>query len=93
MPAASPGEVFERYGFATTDQRLRGTLFADGHCSRTGVHGLDRASWAVVEVNDSAEVAACFFGAVPRAYPQTPQAAEYFAAANAARAVAGLALL
>ena len=93
MPAETPGEVFERNGFATTDQRLRGTLFADGHCSRTGVRGLDRASWAVVEVNESAEVTACFFGAVSRAYPQTPQAAEYFAAVYAARAAAGPALL
>jgi len=66
---------------------MEGNLFADGHCSRTGIKGLDRASWAILELDDTGCPVAWVYGAVPRDLPQTPQAAEYLAAVYASHFV------
>jgi len=50
--------------------RISGNLFADGHCSRTGIKGLDRASWSIVEVSDEGAPVAWVFGAVPADFPK-----------------------
>ncbi len=65
-----------------------GTIFADGHATRTGVDGVDRASWAVIELDDQGDLVSCMCGVVPADYPQTSQAAEYLAAAYAAQVAA-----
>lgn len=61
-----------------------GPTLMDGHCSRTRIKGCDRASWAVVNVDTQAAPVKWLVGTVPVAFPQTPQAAEYFAAMYAA---------
>ena len=60
---------------------MHGNLFTDGHASRTGIHECDRASWAVVQIDDQGEVVAYLRGSVPRTFPQTSQSSEYLAAA------------
>jgi len=74
-------------GIPPAGWRMDGNLFADGHCSRTGIKGLDRASWAILELDDNGCPVAWVYGAVPRDLPQTPQAAEYLAAVYAAHFV------
>ena len=64
---------------------LTGHVFADGHCSRTGFRGLDRASWALVQVNNDGDRLRSIRGVVPPDYPQTAQASEFFAALYAAQ--------
>jgi len=64
---------------------LTGHVFADGHCSRTGFRGLDRASWSLVQVNDEGDRLRSIRGVVPPDYPQTAQASEFFAALYAAQ--------
>ena len=67
---------------------MRDTIFADGHATRTGIDGLNRASWAVVELDEAGDLVSYMRGVVPADYPQTSQAAEYLGAAYAAQ-VAG----
>ena len=86
LPPAEGGCVFKRQGQivqASEDWSMKGRIFYDGSCTRRGDQRLDRASWAVVEVNDKDEITAEISGPVWSSLPQTPQAAEY-----AARAVA-----
>jgi len=64
---------------------LTGDVFADGHCSKTGIRGLDRASWALVQVNELGHRLRSIRGVVPFDYPQTAQASEFFAALYAAQ--------
>ena len=59
---------------------MTGDMFLDGHCSVKAFPALNRASFAVAQVGPSGETVATLLGAVPRSYPQTAQAAEYFAA-------------
>ena len=61
--------------------RMSGTMYADGHATRTGVDELNRASWAIIELSDDGELRSYLRGCVPATYPQTAQAAEYMAAA------------
>ena len=63
---------------------VEGSVFADGHATRTGIRGMDRASWAMVQVSENCEEQAVFIGAVSAALPQTAQAAEYLGAAYTA---------
>ena len=71
----------ERHGQPMLDDsvQLGGIVFADGHASKTGICGLDRASWALVELDLDSNVIAIVRGVVPGEYPQTSQAAEFFA--------------
>jgi hypothetical protein len=62
---------------------LTGSVFADGHCSRFGVQGMDRAAWGLVQVDHAGMPVAWVRGTVPPDYAQTPQAAEFFAAVHA----------
>ena len=56
------------------------TVYVDGSCTTHAIHESRRAAWAAVEVDpDSGKVLRCWSGAVPRAYCQTPQAAEFLA--------------
>ena len=59
-------------------------MFADGHATRTGIRGMDRASCAFVQVSEECKEQAVFIGAVCAALPQTAQAAEYCGAAYCA---------
>ena len=61
--------------------RMNGDIFADGHASRTNVDELNRASWAIVEIDEDDTIVAYARGCVPRYLPQTAQAAEFMAAA------------
>jgi len=79
------GEMELRYHGVGNIGALTGHVFADGHCSRTGFTGLDRASWALVQVNNDGDRLRSIRGVVPPDYPQTAQASEFFAALYAAQ--------
>ena len=64
----------------TDKYQMTGDIFMDGHCSVLTFPDLNRASFAVAQVNERGEAVATLVGAVPRNYPQTAQSAEYFAA-------------
>jgi hypothetical protein len=72
---------------------MTGHVFADGHCSRTGIRGLDRATWALVEVDDAGNAIRSASGTVPPTHLQTPQAGEFFAALYALQLCNGLTVL
>ena len=61
--------------------RMHGDIYADGHATRTGINELNRASWAIVEIDHNDDVVAWVRGCVPSHHPQTAQAAEFMAAA------------
>ena len=85
----------ERHGQPVPSQsvQLSGKVYADGHASRTGICGLDRASWALVEVDSHGAVTAIVRGVVPRTYPQTSQASEFFAGSYASQILHGESVL
>ena len=60
-------------------QAVSGNVFADGHATKTGIKGMDRASWAVVEVDENTKEHKVFISPVWGWFPQTSQAAEYLA--------------
>ena len=59
-------------------------LYTDGSCSTEPLAERRRAGWAVVWADAEGREAARLSGVVHRAFPQTPQAAEYLAALAAA---------
>ena len=79
--------IAERLGqlLLNNSVQLGGIVFADGHASKTCICGLDRASWALVELDLNGNVIAIVRGVVPAEYPQTSQAAEFFAGAYASK--------
>ena len=96
LPAEKEGAQFFRYfwpeGVDEEDvlsEKLYGNRFADGRCSQTGINGINRASWSVIEPNDQGGTSAVLYGAVPRALPQSSQSAEYLAAVGAVDYVVG----
>ena len=65
-----------------------GELFVDGSCTTHPVPECCRAAWAVVRVLPDGKPAAQLSGVVPAGWPQTAQAAEYFAASVAGQVAA-----
>ena len=63
--------------------QLQGDIFTDGSCTRRYNSEFNRAAWAAVQVDRTGATQAILQGIVPRTLPQTPQSAEYFAAAAA----------
>ena len=94
-PPANFAFTAERHGQPVPSNlmRLSGKVFADGHASKTGICGLDRASWALVEIALDGLVTAVVRGVVPAGYPQTSQASEFFAGAYAGRLLDGNSVL
>ena len=68
--------------------QLGGDVFADGHASRTGIDGMNRASWALVQLDHDGSDCAWVRGVVPACLPQAAQAAEFCAAAYAPKVCA-----
>ena len=57
-----------------------GEVFVDGSCSTHAIAARRRAAWAAVEVDpETGQVLRKISGAVPRAFCQTPQVAEFLA--------------
>ena len=89
-PAASGVRWWSRDGPGSCDAgpRFWGDVFADGHASRTGIDGLNRASWALVQLDCGGSERGWVRGVVPASLPQPAQAAEFCAGAFAAQACA-----
>lgn len=60
--------------------KVVGSIFGDEHCSRKLVKDMQRASWAIVQPDESGNQQAWIRGTVPGDRPQSSPAAEYFAA-------------
>ena len=69
--------------------RMTGDIFLDGHCSVGTFPALNRASYAVTQVDADGKAISILKGAVPRDFPQTAQAAEFFAALYGVEAATG----
>ena len=65
-----------------------GEIFIDGSCTTHPLASCCRAAWAVVRVLPDGMPTARISGAVPADWPQTAQAAEYFAAGVAGQVIA-----
>ena len=72
---------------------LSGDVFADGHCTRNVNSDMDRATWALVQVNADGDAMAWIRGTVPGTYQQTPQSGEFVAALHAIRLTSDCTLL
>ena len=59
---------------------FEGELFADGHCTAEECPELNRATWAIVQIDQLGNRTKWMRGTVPDIYPQTAQAGEFFAA-------------
>ena len=69
--------------------RMRGQIFYDGSCQRMPEPDLCHAFFAVVEVEEHANVTASLQGTVPSTFPQTSQAAEHCSRAAAMQFLGG----
>ena len=89
-PAASGVQWWARDGPGISDvgPQFGGDVFADGHASRTGIDGMNRASWALVQLDPDGSERGWVRSVVPACLPQTAQAAEFSAGAYAAQACA-----
>ena len=52
-------------GYVDGQVYMDGKVFADGHATRTGVEELDRASWAVIELDNDGNLKSWVRGVVP----------------------------
>ena len=68
---------------------MEGSIFTDGSCTRRFNSEFNRAAWAAVQIDSTGALQAVLKGIVPRTLPQTPQAAEYLAAAAATEVTTG----
>ena len=68
---------------------LSGHIYYDGSADNNGHTELDRAAWAVVEVDDEGNLLAHASGPVWRGIPQTNQGVEHCAFACAAQLLEG----
>ncbi len=69
-------------GCRCDDPSMNGNVFIDGSCSRSIFRGLQRASLALVQVDDNAKAVKTVSVLVWATLPQTSQAAEYAAYAG-----------
>ena len=82
--------LLEMYGAGLEPTKwLSGSVYTDGHATKKPIKELNRAAWAAAEINEAGELTAYARGTVPRAYPQTAQCSEYFAAASATSILGG----
>ena len=58
LPREDGGVVLEREGVAVPELHISGDIYLDGSCTRHMVPELQRAGWAVVQLNEHGEVAA-----------------------------------
>ena len=69
--------------------KMHGSVFIDGHCSRSIFDGMDRAAWSIVLMSNEGLVVSWIRGTLAKEYDQTPQAAEFVAAMYAAELCGG----
>ena len=72
---------------------LAGEIFADGSCTKEACPELNRASWALVQIDSGGIVTQWVRGTVPRTIPQTSQGGEFTAALMAAHLSVGMTTL
>ena len=95
-PPSEGGILFMLNGEEIQDpneRKLQGNIFYDGSCIKRGAPGIDRATWAAVQVDEEGAVVACVSGPVWRSLPQTARAAEHCARAAAVQLLVGPATL